>query len=118
MLDEIENAKKQIQNEYDELNYLIKYVKDTKSSVKRHMNGVKTVINKVGANKYLRGNDLDDSTEEKEKTVKAFDKERQISKITNKLFGITNNVIGFHKTFSQNMCKIESQNKKNKYNLF
>jgi hypothetical protein len=111
MLEEIENAKKQIQSEYDELNYLIKYVKDTKTSVKRHMSGVKSVINKVGANKFIRSRaSFDDSVDEKAYKETGYDKTKQISKITNKLYGITSNVIGFHKNLSQNMIKIEKQN--------
>ena len=123
MLNEIENAKKQIQSEYDDLNYLIKYVKDTKTSVKRHISGVKSIINKTGANKYLKPViKLDNSFEGKaKKEHKVFDKNKQISKITNNLFGITNNVIGFHKTLSQNMNEIETRNKLNnkinRYNI-
>ena len=124
ILDEIKNAKKQIQSEYDELNYLKKYLQDTKTSMKRHIYGIKTVIKKVESNIYHNPvNKLVNSFEGKAiKENKIIDKNIQISKISNNLFGTKNNVIGFNKTLCQNILEKETRNKLTnkitRYNIF
>jgi hypothetical protein len=112
MLNEIESCRQQYKSEKDDLEYLIKYVKDTKSNVKKHMNGVSNVITKVGINKNIVSNNVEDSDSGSDGEQLFYNKEKNISKITNKLFDITNNVIGYHQNLSKGMEKVEKRNKK------
>ena len=112
MLNEIESCRKQVKGEFDELEYLIKYVKDTKSNVKKHMTGISNVCSKVGIKSKIQSNNVEDSDSGSDGEQLIYNKEKNINKITNKLYDITSNVIGYHQNFNKGMQKVEKRNKR------
>jgi len=112
MLNEIESCRRQVKNEFDELEYLIKYVKDTKSNVKKHINGVSNVYSKVGMKQKGFSNNVNDSDSDSGEEGMFYNKEKNINKIQDKLIKITSNVIGYHQEVTKGMEKVEKRNKK------
>lgn len=122
---DIDSYKKSYQEEYDELQYLIKFVDTTKSKVSRHMSGVSNIYTQTGLKKKnIATNKLRESHFSDEENINnnnnlnnnenIYDKVKNIGKIKDKLFCIQDNVINYHKGFSTKMCKIEKKNNKYK----
>lgn len=112
MLNEIESCRRQVKSEFDELEYLIKYVKDTKSNIKKHISGVSNVYSKVGIKQKSFTNNVNDSDSDSGGEELFYNKEKNINKIQDKLLKITSNVIGYHQEVSKGMEKVEKRNKK------
>lgn len=119
MMMEVDGYKRSMQDEFDELQYLIKFVDNTKSKVNRHMFGVSNVFTQtklktVHSNKLRENEENSGSDGENNEDEILYNKEKNLSKIKDKLFNIQDNVITYHHNFLTRMTKVEKKNSKYK----
>ena len=113
MIEEVDMYKKNITDEFDELQYLIKYVKNTNKKVDRHMKGINNLYEQAKIKKNNKLIDLDysfDSNNENSNNYRVY-KERNLNKIKDNLLGITGNVISYHQDLRKNMDDITYKNR-------
>jgi hypothetical protein len=122
MIEEIESLKQGAKNEYDELQYLIKYVGKASTRVNRHMYGVSNLFkesgintktaNKKNINKFIENSDDDNSDNNSNRNYELYNKEKNMGRIKDNLINMQDNFIGFYKNFDSKMKNIEINNKK------
>jgi len=122
MIRDVDNMRTKVKGEFDQLQYLIKYVKDTKNKVNRHMYGVKNLADQSGVKKKIdpltsikKGIDgvVSEDEEEDENIYDEngdYNKELNLEKVAANIFNIQDNVIGYHQNFAKNMSKVEENN--------
>jgi len=114
LINEVDAYKQNVKDEFDELQYLIKYVKDTKNKVTKHMSGVKNLFKesnirkKKGAKEDDYEYDSDNSYDGNKNSV--YDKEKNLGKVKDNLFNIQDKVISFHQDFSNKVTRIGEKN--------
>jgi len=113
MMSEINDLKKGMQNEFDELQYLIKYVDGTSTRVNRHMNGISNLFQQSGlkpkSDKYLHK--LQEDSEESDNGndhKNIYNKAKNMERIKDNLINLQDNFIGYYKNFDGGMKNIES----------
>jgi len=127
LLTEINDLKKGMKNEFDELQYLIKYVDRTSNRVNRHFNGISNLFQQSGI-KPKTDNVLHKLREEAEENDDEFDdeydrknniynKEKNMNRIKDNLIHLQDNFIGYYKNFDGGMKNIESNVSKCKHML-
>jgi hypothetical protein len=116
MIAEVDSYKKNIKEEFDELQYLIKFVDDTKNRVSRHKYGVSNMFTQAGLKPVpTRYEDSDKENSDGEYVYLTgeglYDKKKNMSKIKDNLFNLQSNVLDYYQKFNKNMKKIERDNK-------
>jgi hypothetical protein len=99
LFNELDSLKKDKQDEFDELQYLIKLVNNTQDSVDRHIKGVNSIY-KIQVDK--NNEDSDYMTDNANDEV-FYPREKNISKIKNNIFNIQDNVFSFYDNMKKNM---------------
>lgn len=122
LIREVDEYKSNVKSEFDELQYLIKFVSDTSSKINRHKFGVSNVFTQSG----LKNNNTTYNVEKKKKLKNeesegsgdddgnVYDKFKNMNKIKDNLMNIQGKVINFHQNFNTKMKKIEKKNNKYK----
>jgi len=122
MIREVDNMRSHVRTEFDQLQYLIKYVKDTKNKVNRHMYGVKNLADQAGIKKKIdpltstqKGVDGVVSEDEEDDDNPydengEYKKQINLNKVTENIFNIQDNVIGYYQNFTKNMRGVEENN--------
>jgi hypothetical protein len=121
MMEEIESLKQGNKYEFDELQYLIKYVEGTNTRINRHMNGVSNLFKesgikpkgKIGLEKLSEISDSDEGHYRKGESS-LYDKDKNMGKIKDNLINLQDNFICYYKNFHNEMKDIEGKNTKYK----
>ena len=119
IMGEINDFKKNIKNEFDELQFLIKYVDGTSTRVNRHMNGISNLFSQSGL-KSKGEKDLyklkedNDEYDEDDNNRGLYNKNKNMDRIKDNLINLQDNFIGYYKNFDDGMKKIETKNSKYK----
>jgi hypothetical protein len=116
LIAEVDSYKRNMKEELDELQYLIKFVDQTKGRINRHKYGVSNMFKETGLqanNKNkLEESDPEDSDEHVYyNQAGMYDKTKNLSKIKNNLFNLQGNVLNYYHNFNDKMKKIEKSNK-------
>jgi hypothetical protein len=107
LFDELDSVKQGKKEEFDELQYLIKLVNNTQTSVERHMKGVNNLYSNKISEANVNKDDFSDESEEEENTqnknsdILEF-RQKNISKIKNNIFNIQDNVFSFYDHLKRN----------------
>ena len=109
LINEVDTYKHNVQSEFDELQYLIKYVKNTNKKVSKHMAGVKNLFKETKIKKNKPVFDEFDHEEEnfyENNKNEVYDKEKNLGRVKENIFNIQGKVISFHQDFSKKVGKI------------
>jgi hypothetical protein len=117
LIAEVDDFKRGMREEYDELQYLIKFVENTSTKINRHKYGVSNLFNQSGLKTVNKLNyDLDEHENSDNDTGKdinqIYNKMKNLNKVKDNLFKIQDNVISYHQNFGEKMKKIEKKNTK------
>jgi len=115
MINEIDELKNGMKNEFDELQFLIKYVDGTSTRVNRHMNGISNLFQQSGL-KPKSDNALHRLSEEDEESDdeygknknNLYNKNKNMDRIKDNLINLQDNFIGYYKNFDGGMKSIET----------
>jgi hypothetical protein len=115
LISEVDSYKKNMKEELDELQYLIKFVDETKGRISRHKYGVSNMFKETGL-KVNMNKEEDSDKEDSDEYVHynpagMYDKTKNLAKIKNNLFNMQGNVLNYYHNFNDKMKKIERSNK-------
>lgn len=124
MINEINDLKRGMQTEFDELQFLIKYVDGTSTRVNRHMNGISNLFQQSGLKPksdnilHRLREDPEESADDLDgKNNNFYDKVKNMDRIKDNLIHLQDNFIGYYKNFDGGMKNIETNVAKCKHML-
>lgn len=119
MIQNVAEVQKKIKSEYDELQLLIKYTKDTKEKISKHCNVVRKIFIKgnipsksIDDNLFQHKlNDNDYYTTLNKKGKPKYSKEKNMNVVADRLLNLQSNIINYHQHFNHKMSTIKESNR-------
>lgn len=115
LINEVDSYRKNVKEEYDELQYLIKFVEDTRGRLNRHKNGVSNLFNQIGIKSGVKNKESSDDEDDRKEPVYYdegnYDRRKNISKVKDNLINLQGRVINYYQNFNENMKYVERANK-------
>lgn len=113
LMKRIDSSKESIKSEFDELTYLVGYVKRTSKNIDRHIEGVQSLMKQAGIkpSQYTEEDNID--YQEYDQVPSNVDysqyKRIELDKVKDKLLSITGSVINFHSDLRSNIKDSKSR---------